>query len=142
MCNWEFLYQHHDFGGWRKGSMGTVIHGPPLLSHATMLLDSYILQAVDKRQVLALQQTMQSLLFIGGSQGCQNHQVRNFLHLQDKSDEQPRRADIATLGLWEWQVLSDLSAAIWKPAFEKDNPALAGSVDGSSYVTSNLSLSC
>ena len=95
-----------------------------------MPLGSYILQTVNKRQMQASQQTMQSLLlYSGGSQGCQDHQVRSFPHLQDQSNEQPWRADLATLGLWEWQVLSGLSAAIWRPAFEKDDPTLAGSVD-------------
>ena len=95
-----------------------------------MLLGSYILQTVKNRQMQALQQTMHSLLlYYGGLQGCQHHQVKSFPHLQDQSDEQPWRADIATLGLWEWQVLSGLSAAIWRPAFEKDDPTLSVSVD-------------
>ena len=139
MCNWDFLYQHHDSGGQREGTMGAIVDVPPLLSHATMLLGSYILQTVNKRQMQALQQTMQSLLlYYGGLQGCQDHHVRSFLHLQDQSDEQPWRADIATLGLWEWQVLSCLSAADWKPTFEKDDPTLAGSVDDRLYCNFKL----
>ena len=58
-----------------------------------------------------LQQPMQSLLDFGDPQGCHKHGVKGTLHLQDHSYEQPRRADTATLGLWNWQVLSDLSAS-------------------------------
>ena len=94
------------------------------------LIASYIMQILNKTQVQALQQTTQSLLsYFGGSQDCQEYRVRSFLHVQDQSDEQPWRADIATLGLWKQQILSGLSAAVWKPAFCKDDPTLAGSFD-------------
>ena len=87
--------------------MGAIVSGLPLLSHVIMLLGSYILQLLSMGQVQALQQTMQSLLSsCVGSQDCQDYQVRSFLRLQDQSDEQPWRADIATLGLGKQQILS------------------------------------